>query len=201
MVGPIAALLTDFGYRDPWVGMMKGVMLGINPSLRLVDITLLLLVAGLGDAVQSLKAGVMEIADVFVINKADRGNTESLEQELKLVLSLSQRPDGWSPPLVKTVAIDLGEASAKGTGLAELVEALERYRSYLEEKGLREEKRIERWEERLRELIRQRALERVLASGVARKQLESYARQVARRERDPYSVVEELLKGAGVEAR
>jgi len=141
--------------------------------------------------VQSFKAGVMEIADVFVINKADRGDTDRLEQELKVVLGLSSRADEWRPPVVKTVATE-------GTGVEELAAALEDYGAHIERAGLREQKRVERWQERLLDLIRERALERVLKAGVGKEQLARYAGQVARRERDPYSIVAELLKAAGV---
>jgi len=133
----------------------------------------------------------MEIADVFVINKADRGDTDRLEQELKVVLGLSNRADQWQPPVVKTVATE-------GAGVPELAAALDDYRGHIERAGLREEKRIQRWQERLLDLIRERALERVLKSGVSKEQLAGYARQIARRERDPYGVVEELLRTAGV---
>jgi LAO/AO transport system kinase len=159
--------------------------------VRLADVTLLLLVGGMGDEVQSFKAGVMEIADVFVINKADRGDTDRLEQELKVMLGLSQRQDGWAPPIVKTTATE-------GTGVPALASALQDYLAHQDRGGLREQKRVERWRERLLDLIRQQALERVVEAGVGKEKLEDYARKVAQRQRDPYSVVAELLRMAGV---
>jgi LAO/AO transport system kinase len=145
----------------------------------------------MGDDVQSFKAGVMEIADVFVINKADRNDTGRLEQELKAMLGLSQRKDSWTPPVVKTSA-------TQGTGMAELADALDAYLAHLEQAGLGEQKRVERWRERLLDLIRQRTLERVFNAGVGQDRLEDYARLIGRRQRDPYSVVEELLRAAGI---
>jgi LAO/AO transport system kinase len=159
--------------------------------VRLADITLVLLVGGMGDDVQSFKAGVMEIADVFVVNKADRGDTDRLEQELKVMLGLSQRNDGWTPPVVKTSATE-------GTGLSALASALEDYLAHLDQGGLRDQKRVERWRVRLLDLIRQQALERVLKAGVGSEKLEDYARMVAQRKRDPYTVVSDLLRMAGV---
>ncbi|MGH9805619.1 MAG: methylmalonyl Co-A mutase-associated GTPase MeaB, partial [Candidatus Acidiferrales bacterium] len=159
--------------------------------VRLADVTVLLLVPGMGDDVQSFKAGVMEIADIFALNKADRGGVERLEQEVKAMLSLSPRGDGWQPPVLRTVATE-------GEGVAELAAALDSFVAHLDRSGLREQKRIERWQERLLDLIRQQALERVLAGGVGRERLADYARLIARRERDPYSVVEELLRDVGV---
>src|SRR5580658_3483105 len=73
---------------------------------RLADVTLVVMVPGMGDDVQAIKAGIMEIADVFVINKADQPGAEKLERELKSYLTLSHRPDGWSPTIVRTVASD-----------------------------------------------------------------------------------------------
>ncbi|MGH9776931.1 MAG: methylmalonyl Co-A mutase-associated GTPase MeaB [Candidatus Acidiferrales bacterium] len=159
--------------------------------VRLADATLLLLVAGLGDDVLNFKAGVMEIADVFVFNKADRGDTERLEAQLKAMLSLGQRADRWAPPVVKTVATE-------GTGVPGLVEALDSFVRHLDTAGLREEKRVERWQQRLLDLIRQQALDRVLRSSHGPEQLAEAARQVARRQRDPYSVVSDLLRSAGL---
>ncbi|MBI2956353.1 MAG: methylmalonyl Co-A mutase-associated GTPase MeaB [Acidobacteria bacterium] len=186
-----AALVLDAAGKELVLIETVGVGQDEVDIVRLADVTVLLLVAGMGDDVQSFKAGVMEIADVFVINKADRGGTERLESELKVVLGLGSRGDGWRPPIVKTVATE-------GTGVAELAAALDEYMQHLEKAGLREQKRLERWQQRLLDLIRQQALERVMKAGVGLEELARYARQIARRERDPYSVVAELLRTAGL---
>lgn len=186
-----AALVLDAAGNDLILIETVGVGQDEVDIVRLADVTVLLLVAGLGDDVQSFKAGVMEIADVFVINKADRGDTDRLENELKVMLGLSRRADQWEPPVVKTVATE-------GLGVPELAAALEEYRAHLGRAGLREQKRVQRWQERLLDLIRERALERVLKAGVGMDKLARYAQQIARRERDPYSVVKELLRAAGV---
>ncbi len=83
------------------------------------DITVLVLVPGMGDDVQAIKAGIMEIADIFVINKADHPGAERVEQEIQAVLSLGARPDGWTPPIIKTVATE-------GAGVDQLLEAIDR---------------------------------------------------------------------------
>ena len=186
-----AALVLDAAGKDLILIETVGVGQDEVDIVRLADVTVLLLVPGLGDDVQNFKAGVMEIADVFVINKVDRGEGERVERELKAMLSLSRRQDGWQTPVVKTVATE-------GTGVEELAEAVEGFSAHLEQNDLREQKRAERWQERLLDLIRQRALERVLEVAVGKKSLARYAGQVARRERDPHSVVEELLRTAGV---
>lgn len=186
-----AVLVLDAAGKDLILIETVGVGQDEIDIVRLADVTVLLLVPGLGDDVQTFKAGVMEIADVFVINKVDRGEGERVERELKAMLSLSRRQDGWQTPVVKTVATE-------GTGVEELAEAVERFNAYLDQNDLREQKRTERWQERLLDLIRQRALERVLEVAVGKESLARYAGQIARRERDPHSVVEELLRTAGV---
>lgn len=187
-----AALVLDAAGKDLIFVETVGVGQDEVEIMRLADVTVLLLVAGYGDDVQNFKAGVMEIADIFVLNKADRGDTDRLENELKVVLGLGRRPDHWHPPIVKTIATD-------GAGVPELAAALEGYRAHLERVGLREEKSTQRWQQRLVDLIRERAVERVVKAGIGKEQLADYARQVARRERDPYTVVEELLRTAGIE--
>ena len=186
-----AALVLDAAGKDVILIETVGVGQDEVDIVRLADATLLLLVAGLGDDVQNFKAGVMEIADVFVINKADRGDAERLEAQLKAMLSLSQRADRWAPPVVRTVATE-------GTGVPGLAQALDSFVRHLDEAGLREEKRVERWQQRLLDLIRQQALDRVLRSAHGAEQLAEAARQVARRQRDPYSVVSDLLRSAGL---
>ena len=186
-----AVLVLDAAGKDLILIETVGVGQDEIDIVRLADVTVLLLVPGLGDDVQNFKAGVMEIADVFVINKVDRGEGERVERELKAMLSLSRRKDGWQTPVVKTVATE-------GTGVEDLADAVERFNAYLDQNDLREQKRTERWQERLLDLIRQRALERVLEVAVGKESLARYAGQIARRERDPHSVVEELLRTAGV---
>ena len=160
--------------------------------VKLADATVLVLVPGMGDEVQTFKAGIMEIADVFVINKADRGGVDKLEHELKILLGLSPRPDGWVPPIVRTVATE-------GTGIEELAATLGAYERHLNEQGLKERKRAQRWLQRLRELLHERLLARLLGTSGSEDELAAYAEQVARRERDPYTVVDELLRSAGIQ--
>ena len=143
----------------------------------LADVTLVVLVPGMGDDVQALKAGIMEIADVFVLNKADQPGIDKLEREIEFLLSLVHRPDdGWVPPMVRTVATE-------GTGVGE---ALDYARQYAQ-RGPRN--RAQAWSGRLREMLRERLLER-MPEGV----IERAAGQVAARERDPHSVVTEWIE-------
>ncbi len=153
---------------------------------RLADATVLLLVPGLGDDVQTFKAGVMEIAEFFVINKADRPDAGRVEQELLQLLSVSPRRDGWHPPILKTVA-------TTGEGVAELRQALEGFRAFGEKSGLKLERRREHWRARLLELLRQKLLEEVVAPRLRDGSIDRLTEELVERRRDPYSAVEELI--------
>jgi LAO/AO transport system kinase len=181
----VAAVL-DAGGRDVILIETVGVGQDEVEVARLADVTVLLLVPGMGDDVQSLKAGVMEIADVFVINKADREGAERVEQELRALLSLAERKDGWTPPIVKTIATE-------GTGIGELAAAIHSYETFLQQEGRAQQKGIENWRRRLLEMLRDAVLERVRA-GVSDEELARYAAEVAERKRDPYTVVEEIVR-------
>jgi len=145
---------------------------------RLADATIVLLVPGMGDDVQAIKAGIMEIADVFVINKSDQPGADQLEREIKAMQSLSTRKDGWVPPSVRTVA-------SEGQGIAEALSAV---RSFLERDGGKD-RAVENWSMRLREMLRERLLERF-----ADLNFQAAAQEIVARRTDPYKIVEEWLK-------
>lgn len=187
-----AALVLDAAGMDVVLIETVGVGQDEVDIVRLADATLLLLVAGLGDDVQSFKAGVMEIADIFVIAKADRGDTDRLEQELNSLLSIVEPAGDWQTPIAKTSAKD-------ATGITELADELARYREVAAKSGEQDSKRVRRWESRLQALVRQRAFEKVVGADVEGTVLAELAASVARRERDPYSVVDELLRAAGLD--
>jgi len=157
--------------------------------VRLADITVVILVPGMGDDVQSIKAGIMEIADIFVINKSDREGAERVEREIRALQSLAIRSDRWTPPIVKTVASD-------GTGISDLVAAISDYEAYLQEQNLALQHSIENWQERLIEMLRDALLDK------AREQMQDgdvtrYAADVAEHKRDPYTLVEEIVGKMG----
>jgi LAO/AO transport system kinase len=152
--------------------------------VRLADITVVILVPGMGDDVQMIKAGIMEIADIFVINKSDRDGAERVEREIRALQMLAARHDGWTPPIVKTVA-------SEGRGVTELAAAVAAYDSYLEKEGRALKKRVENWQERLVEMLRDVMLEKARAhfgdGSMAR-----LATEIAEHKLDPYTVVEEI---------
>jgi LAO/AO transport system kinase len=159
--------------------------------VRLADITIVILVPGMGDDVQTIKAGIMEIADIFVINKSDRDGAERVEREIRGLQSLAMRHDGWTPPIVKTVA-------SEGTGVSELAAAIEDYEAYLKKENLALKKSVENWQERLVEMLRdvmlEKAREQLGDGNVAR-----LAAEVAEHKRDPYTLVEEIAAKVGKE--
>lgn len=154
--------------------------------VRLADVTVVVLVPGMGDDVQTIKAGIMEIADVFVINKADRDGAERVEREIKAMQSLAMRRDNWTPPIVKTVASD-------GTGVAELASAIAGYEAFLAKENLLLGKKVENWRGRLVEMLRDELLERILREHVANGEVSQFAAEIAEHKRDPYELVEQMI--------
>lgn len=145
---------------------------------RLADVTLVVMVPGMGDDVQAIKAGIIEIADVFVINKADLPGAEKLERELTSYLGLSHRPDGWTPKIVHTVA-------SEGQGIAGVLEAAREYHA----RGSSRANADGIWALRLREMLRERLLDRMPAE-----EFSGAGREVAARRRDPYSILHDWLE-------
>jgi len=156
--------------------------------VRLADITIVILVPGMGDDVQTIKAGIMEIADIFVINKSDREGAERVEREIRAMQTLAVRKDTWTPPIVKTVATE-------GKGIAELAAAIAEYEKFLQREGLELKKKISNWRERLIEMLREALLERALREKLTPEQISHFAQEVAEHRRDPYTLVQELANG------
>jgi LAO/AO transport system kinase len=154
---------------------------------KTADVCVVVLVPGMGDDVQTMKAGIMEIGDVLVINKADRDGVLRTEKELEALLSLSVHADEWQTPIVKTVAIE-------NKGIEELAAAIEASREFQRSAPASHDRRkaIARW--RILELLRERLVAQKLSGDSAAAKLEQLSAEVAGKQRDPYSAVEELLK-------
>jgi LAO/AO transport system kinase len=185
----VAAVLDASG-RDLVLIETVGVGQDEVDIVRLAEITVVILVPGMGDDVQTIKAGIMEIADVFVINKSDREGAERVEREVRAMQSLSTRSDGWTPPIVKTVASD-------GQGVPELAKAIASYEDFLRTHDLGLQKRVQNWQERLVEMLRESLLERVLRDEMGDGAISRYAAEIAEHKRDPYSLVEEIVAKLG----
>jgi LAO/AO transport system kinase len=140
----------------------------------------------MGDDVQNMKAGLMEIADIFVLNKSDRHGVERLEAELEAMLQLAPERDGWKPAIVRTVATE-------NQGLDELAAAIEKFRDRSGPGAEQQERKIEHWRARLLALAGELALERAVEGAEGEAALGRLAHEVASRKKDPYAAVRELL--------
>jgi GTPase len=183
-----AALVLDAAGTDLIIIETVGVGQDEVDIIRTADISIVTLVPGAGDEVQALKAGIMEIADIFVVNKADREGADRLTSAVEMNMALHTYQSGeWRPPVLKTVA-------TTGAGVPALVEAIGQFRAHAE--GTLAARRKIRSEYRLRELVSQRFMDhlerRVLAPG----ELGSIVDRIAAREVDPYTAANDLLERA-----
>jgi LAO/AO transport system kinase len=153
---------------------------------RLADVTVLLLVPGWGDDIQTFKAGVMEIADLYVVNKADRAGADRVEQEVTAMLSLAARPDGWRPPIVKTVA-------TTGQGIPELLQALDQFHTFSEKGDVTGHRRKEHGRTRLLDLLRQTLFEKAVAGPIRDGSLDRQVADLLSHQRNPHEVVDEII--------
>jgi LAO/AO transport system kinase len=153
--------------------------------VRLADITLVVLVPGMGDDVQSIKAGIMEIADIFVINKADREGADRVEKEVRAMQSLATRYESRVPPVIRTIA-------TTGEGLDKLASAIEEMKQWLQADGRLDARRKQYWRERLVQMVLHSLMRQLRERGLTDAELDEYAGRVARGEEDPYRLVTQL---------
>jgi LAO/AO transport system kinase len=154
------------------------------------ETTIVVLVPESGDGVQTMKAGLMEIADIFVINKADREGADGLAREIEAVLSMREAADGWGIPVLLTTAI-------RAEGIEELVEAVERHRKFLTSSKLLEAKRRERVRKRIRDLIAMRIEYIVRENKEVQALINSYLESNQGAE-TPYTLADEVVKKLGM---
>jgi LAO/AO transport system kinase len=155
----------------------------------LADSTLVLVAPGMGDAIQAAKAGILEVADIFVVNKADRDGAEQTSRDLRHMLSLGERrgPDDWQPPIVKTVA-------SKGEGIDDVVAAIDKHHEWLAASGRLDAKRRLRAADEIESIALTALRERMgdLRGGTV---LDELAGRVVAGELDPYAAADELIAG------
>jgi len=185
-----AALLLDAAGKDMILVETVGVGQGEIEIVRLADCTVVVLVPGMGDDVQSLKAGLMEIADIFVINKSDREGAERFEQQLLAILHLAPERDGWTAPVVRTTATE-------NQGVGELARQIALFREHVDAAAGRPARELAYWKEWLLRLMETRLVERVLGDRASAGQFDKIAAEVAARRKDPYSAVNEILLRSG----
>src|SRR4051794_2853107 len=152
----------------------------------LADTTMVLLAPGMGDGIQAAKAGILEIGDLYVVNKADRDGAEQVRRDLRSMLALAERPEGaWRPPILMTVA-------QKGEGLPEVVAAIDDHRSWLDSSGELARRRSRRARDEI-EAIAVTALRSRWGDVHGRSELDELATAVVAGRTDPYAAADELL--------
>lgn len=154
--------------------------------VKTADVSVVVLVPGMGDDIQAIKAGIMEIGDVFVINKADREGVLRTQKELDALLALAHRPDMWQPPVVKTIATE-------SKGIEDLAAAIESYGDFQKNGDAARVRKqaIAKW--RLLELLQERLLNDLLNHNGTAEKLEKLSLEIAEKAKDPYSAVEEIV--------
>jgi len=178
------ALVLDAAGKDIVIIETVGVGQDEVDIVRTADISIVVLVPGAGDEVQALKAGIMEIADIFVVNKADRDGADRLVQSVAGMLALQTfQPGDWRPPIVKTEA-------TSGTGVPELIAAIETFRAHSE--ATRATRRRTRQEYRLRDLLSHRLMQ-LVEETLPEGELQRVVDGIASREVDPYSAATDII--------
>jgi len=155
--------------------------------VRLADVTIVVLMPGMGDDIQSIKAGIMEIADIFVVNKSDREGADRVEKEVRSMQSLAAEHGTWIPPVVKTIA-------TTGTGIEELEQSIDHFRAWLAEDGRMLARREAHWRTRIMEMVRHELLRALRGQGLSDQDLLTISQQVACRQQDPYQFVPQLVE-------
>ena len=155
--------------------------------VRLADVTIVVLMPGMGDDIQSIKAGIMEIADIFVVNKSDREGADRVEKEVRSMQSLAAEHGTWIPPVVKTVA-------TTGAGIEQLEQAIDHFRAWLAEDGRLLARREAHWRTRIIEMVRHELLRALRGHGLSDQDLLTISQQVARGQQDPYQFVPQLVE-------
>lgn len=150
------------------------------------DTTLVVLVPGLGDDIQAIKAGILEIGDVFAINKCDRDGADRLNVEIEMMLDLDVEEVAWRPPIKRTIA-------SRDEGVAEVIEAMEEHREYLVESGELQKRRHERTLNEMVEMIKEQISRHVMSTIMQSGEFDNYVERVYERKVDPYTVVESIV--------
>jgi len=185
------ALLLDAAGKEMILIETVGVGQGEIEIVRLADCTVVVLVPGMGDDVQNLKAGLMEIGDIFVLNKSDREGADRFEQQLRAVLDLVPDREGWKPPIVRTIATE-------NKGVNDLARQIALFREHFTNAPNRAGREVAYWKEWLLRLLQARLLERVGAGRMTEAEFDALAAEVAARKKDPYSAVNDILARAGL---
>jgi LAO/AO transport system kinase len=181
-----AAMLIEASGRDCVLIETVGVGQDEIDIVRLADITLVVLVPGMGDDVQSIKAGILEIADIFIVNKSDREGADRVEKELKAMQSFAGSHGSWVAPVVRTVA-------STGQGTESLMASIGNFAAWLQKDGHLRLRREQQWRERLTEMIRAALLRGLRAHALKPEELAEHARRITARQEDPFATATQMV--------
>ncbi len=181
----VADLLDAFGF-DIVIFETVGVGQSELDVVEASDSTVVVLVPESGDSIQAMKAGLMEIADIFAINKSDREGADRVLSEIQFVLGLSEDTRAWKPPVIQTVA-------NSGKGIHELLQTLEYHLAFQDQNQLRMKKRKRRIENYVRQIIRENILKEFWQPS-QEERLEHHINQIVNKQRSPYAVSSELIQ-------
>jgi LAO/AO transport system kinase len=189
----VAAAMDAFGH-DYVIFETVGVGQSELDIADAADTTVIVLVPESGDSIQAMKAGLMEIGEIFVVNKADRDGADTTVQEITSMLALRDQDGGWSPPVLRTIA-------STGEGVAELAETIGKHREFLSSRGLLAERRRAHFIAQLREIV-VAELEKDLYTRLgAGAELGSFVGDVSKGHRSPYQIAREVLDGVARDRR
>ncbi len=188
-VHAIARLLDAFGKN---IILIETVGVGqTEVDIRdIADTTILVMTPIAGDYIQAMKAGVIEIADIFVVNKMDLGEAEVVAEDIESVLALRKKRGNWKPPVLLAQSTD-------DIGVEEILLTVEKHRNFLDEKGLAEKRRARRRKQEFREIMKEMVLEQLTKSVIENKQFIEYLEKVEKGKINPYRACEEILTGKG----
>ena len=185
--------ILDAASRDPILVETVGVGQDEVDIVKLADVSVVVLVPGMGDDIQALKAGIMEIGDIFVINKCDRPGVENMERAVLSLLSLAHRPDGWIPPIIKTIATE-------NRGIDELAEAIQQSGDHAQTSSLRTERRRNAARQHLLNLLREMLAHKAIETVFPGDAIEHLIDRISRRETDPYTIADGIVRSARFES-
>ena len=177
-----AASILDASGKDRILIETIGVGQDEIDIVRLADITLVVLVPGMGDDVQSIKAGIMEVADIFIINKSDREGADRVQAEVRAMQSFAAAHAAWIPPIVLTNAL-------MGAGISSLAETIEQFHAWLLGEQRLREKRTKQWRQRLEDMIHHEIMRTARHRGLSEIEIQQHASAVASGASNPYEIV------------
>jgi LAO/AO transport system kinase len=184
----------DAAGKNPVIVETVGVGQDEVDIVKLADVSIVVLVPGMGDDIQALKAGIMEIGDIFVINKCDRPGVGKMERAIQAMQSLAPHTKDWEPPIVRVTATE-------GDGIEELWRAIADCHSAFQSQPIEADRRRQATRDRLVKLMQERLVGKAMESAFPGDELERVVDAISRRETDPYSVVEELIKSLSFKRR